>query len=160
MNSLWSRPKFIVNMERRHFSLLSWGFAILFGVLALLTTFHAWSLRPSEDLCGRRWSIWSPIDRGMQQTWRLFPDLTLFSKSEFFGPEIQDVDSAWEKFLLSKYSKRQFLHNIHIISHHRISNRDTKIPTLRSETFRRCTLRPPSPNGGVSPRNSRSVRST
>jgi hypothetical protein len=93
-------------MESRHFSLLFWFFAILFGVLALFTTLHAWSIRPSDALCTNRLQAWSPIHRGMQQNWMMFPNLTLFSKSEFFGTQFQDIDAAWTKFLPSTQSKK------------------------------------------------------
>ena len=40
----------------------------------------------------------------MQQTWRMFPDLTLLSTSEFFKSQFHDVDAdaAWDNFLPSK----------------------------------------------------------
>lgn len=88
-----------MNMEVKLLSLLSWFLSFIFGVLTLLTSIQTWTLRPSDAQCAKRWSIWSPVDRGEKQSWKMFPDLTLFSKSEFFGTNFQDIDAAWDTYL-------------------------------------------------------------
>lgn len=91
-------------MEGRYLSLLCWISTLIFTFCSFFTAFHALSLRPSDAHCSKRWSVWSPVNRGMQQTWRMFPDLTLLSTSEFFKSQFHDVDAdtAWDNFLPSK----------------------------------------------------------
>src|SRR6187549_561420 len=89
-------------MEPRHCSLLSWCFTSLFGVLAVLLALHAWSLRPSDSSCTARYESWTPIEKGLQHAWRTFPQLTLFTETEFFGSPAGDADKAWDEFLPSE----------------------------------------------------------
>ncbi|KAK2599608.1 hypothetical protein N8I77_011347 [Diaporthe amygdali] len=42
---------------------------------------------------------WTPVSEGLEYTWRMFPDLTFFTKSDYFGEPVEEVDRNWSELL-------------------------------------------------------------
>ena len=74
---------------------------MIFFALFLLLLLDSWLLRPSDDFCSEREISWSPV-RGLGRSWKMFPQITLFTKSEFFGTPIQKADNSWNEALPSE----------------------------------------------------------
>ncbi|KAH8199894.1 hypothetical protein TruAng_005950 [Truncatella angustata] len=86
-------------MESRWASLVVWAaiYALLF--LTSFNIYYCLRLIPSENLCASHGKPWTPVTKGLEFTWQMFPALRFTTPSEFFGEPIEEADASWHEFL-------------------------------------------------------------
>ena len=74
-------------------------------ILLFLTSFNIYytlHLTPSDDMCASHGKPWTPVAKGLDYTWQMFPALTFTTKSKYFGDPVEDADVSWREFLPGK----------------------------------------------------------
>lgn len=90
-------------MAPQSFTLLMQGLIIIFVFCSLFNIYHIFLLIPNDELCATRRMPWTPVSEGLEYTWRMFPDLTFFTKSDYFGGPVEEVDRNWSELLPGPY---------------------------------------------------------
>ncbi|KAK5994531.1 hypothetical protein PT974_05009 [Cladobotryum mycophilum] len=78
---------------------LAWASIFMLLFLTLFNVYHVLHLVPNDKVCGLHGMAWTPVDQGLNYEWQMFPWLTLFTKSDYFGDPVEDADKNWQEFL-------------------------------------------------------------
>lgn len=88
---------------------LTWTYISVTCILTAFNIYLMLGLLPSNAICDVYKRPWTPVTQGLEETWTVFSNLTFFTKSEYFGQPVRDVDESWEALLPGRSPPRLWI---------------------------------------------------